>query len=905
MRLLEFSDLDISGLKESYQKVRQHLADGNFAAAQAKKLKNTNFYRCKLDHSNRLLFKIMRYKNEKCILLLETIHNHNYERSRFIYGGANVEEEQILELKNEQLEELPYLHEGNSRFHVLNKFLSFDDIQSNVFPLHPPLIIVGSAGSGKTMLTLEKLKQLSGEVLYVSQSGFLTEMARNIYFSMNYQNEHQEIDFLSYRELLETIKIPEGKSINYKIFSEWAKKQATKFTGDTNKLFEEFKGVLTGSLVNSAYLSREDYLALGVKQSIFLEDEKEAVYTLFERYQQFMKDNDLHDENMLSFDYLALIKPRYDYVLIDEVQDLTNIQITLILSLLREPTHFILCGDANQIVHPNFFSWSKVKSLFYEAKTKSPTEIIRVLYRNYRNSRSVNEIANTILKIKNLRFGSIDRESHYLMETRSTLNGEVNCIPTEERGLLDLNRKTKLSTQTAVIVLEDDHKLKAKQFFDTPLIFSVREAKGLEYDTIILFQLIESEKDRYREIATSINASDLLSDDLRYARAKDKADKSLEIYKFYINALYVACTRAIQNIIFVEPSDQHVIFKHLNIKFGKPLILAESRSSLEDWQREAHRLEQQGKHDQAADIREKILKIHEVPWKVYDSKKIAALHEQLITNLATVSKDEKIALVECAIVYDDIDILTHLAALGVNAARNIKKSHGIIDEKYFAPYRFKNTSSIHRNIEKYGVNFRNLFNQTPLMLAAQEANVTLLQELNNLGADQALIENKGRNAYQLALMRALTGLDKKFHEGFAQVYSLLCPSHIIVEYQKSMKKIDNRLMEFFMLNVMLILLPSKQKERRVENRLFSTQDFCEKLAALPSSILPDNRKKRAYISSILSKNEVNRVGDYNRKLFLRIARGYYIIHPELAIKINDEWINAYSLVNAENSNFSQ
>ena len=42
-------------------------------------------------------------------------------------------------------------------------------------------------------------------------------------------------------------------------------------------------------------------------------------------------------------------------VVVDEVRDLTTIQLQLILTALREPHQFLLCGDANQIVHPNFF----------------------------------------------------------------------------------------------------------------------------------------------------------------------------------------------------------------------------------------------------------------------------------------------------------------------------------------------------------------------------------------------------------------------------------------------------------------------------------------------------------------------------------------------------------------------
>jgi hypothetical protein len=46
-------------------------------------------------------------------------------------------------------------------------------------------------------------------------------------------------------------------------------------------------------------------------------------------------------------------------------------------------------------------------------------------------------------------------------------------------------------------------------------------------------------------------------------------------------------------------------------------------SSLEEWRREAHRLELQGKEEQAAEIRDRILKQQQVPWTVLrgDDKK--------------------------------------------------------------------------------------------------------------------------------------------------------------------------------------------------------------------------------------------------------------------------------------------
>jgi hypothetical protein len=60
-------------------------------------------------------------------------------------------------------------------------------------------------------------------------------------------------------------------------------------------------------------------------------------------------------------------------------------------------------------------------------------------------------------------------------------------------------------------------------------------------------------------------------------------------------------------------------------------------------------------------------------------------------------------------------------------------------------------------------------------------------------------------------------------------------------------------------------------------------DFMQYLTNMPSYILPDYRRKRQYINSILAKNEVNNKNIYNKKLFFRRVRGCYDLNPYLRI----------------------
>ena len=324
----------------------------------------------RLNRNDRILFSIYRHQGQVYALLLEFIKNHAYEKSRFLNQTVKLDENKIPAIKSlaeVEEESLVYLNPKHKTFNLLDKIISFDESQQSIYSLNPPLVIIGSAGSGKTALTLEKMKHAIGDVLYITQSAYLVKNSRDLYYAHGYENEDQQVDFLSFQEFLESIHVPEGKPATFKVFQRWfSRYRRSSQLKDVHKLFEEFGGVITGPATDKSWLSRKDYLALGVKESIFLQAEREEVYEVFEKYLSFLQDNQLYDSNIVSHQYLEKIQACYDFVIVDEVQDLTNIQLYLIIKSLHHSHDFILCGDSNQIVHPNFFSWSKVKSLFYK-----------------------------------------------------------------------------------------------------------------------------------------------------------------------------------------------------------------------------------------------------------------------------------------------------------------------------------------------------------------------------------------------------------------------------------------------------------------------------------------------------------------------------------------------------------
>ncbi len=903
MEILRYSDLDVRGLEAHIERTAAFLREGDFRAADARKMTGSPFYRARLNDKDRLLFRFVMHGGQSHLVLLEVIRNHAYEKSRFLNGSA-VDENKLEPLPNAaqippaDLLPLNFINPKNQRVHILDKILSLDEWQDAAYGQRLPLILIGSAGSGKTVLTLEKLKQMSGDVLYVTHSAYLVENARGLYYASGYENEAQNLSFLSFQEFVETIRVPPGSVVDFRIFARWfaRHRQASGFL-DAHQLFEEFNGVITGSAITSPFMSREDYIGLGVRRSIFTGDERPRVYDLFLKYLDFLKQEDLADLNLLCFQYHEACRPSYDAVVVDEVQDLTNVQLSLVLRALRHPERFILCGDSNQIVHPNFFSWAALKTLFYENRLKTGGDIIRILNTNYRNAPEVTDLANRLLLLKNVRFGSIDRESHYLVRPISENHGRVEFLADTDAVKREFDARTSRSTRFAVLVMRPEDKDSAARYFQTPLLFSIQEAKGLEYENIILFNFVSGSSAAFKDVTEGVDAADLKGD-FAYSRAKDKTDRSLEAYKFYVNALYVAMTRAVQNLYIIEQDTGHRLFRLLGLDLpGREVKLKVRDSTAEEWQAEARRLELQGKKEQAEAIRRRILETQPVPWPVITPDGLAQLEADAL-NPQSYNRQAKLLLFEYAVIYFLPHVFPRLAELQFSPAFRVGPERAAIENKYTQDYQGSHPV-LNQKIERYGVDFRNPLNQTPLMIAARMGRQDLVRDLVAQGANTQARDNWGRMPLQIALRQAYVYADYA-HSAIGEIYPLLAPSALKARIGGRLIKLDSHVMEFFLLHSMVALFEDVvRRKAQLFHPGFETSDFIYSLEMFPQNIIPEHRRRRPYLSGVLARNELHRDDPGNRRLFLRISRGFYVPNPAMDIEIENAWINVCDLLHLD------
>jgi superfamily I DNA/RNA helicase/mRNA-degrading endonuclease RelE of RelBE toxin-antitoxin system len=159
-------------------------------------------------------------------------------------------------------------------------------------------------------------------------------------------------------------------------------------------LLEEFEWAIEGQDCRdeAAYLAA-DRSGRGIP---FGRERRAAVWRLYEAYREHLLGRDLYTWGHLMQAALDRVragefKRRWDYVIVDEAQDLTPAALALAVELCHDPSGVFLTADANQSLYNRGFRWNRVhESLAVAGRT-------RMLGRNYRSTRQIAAAAAEIM----------------------------------------------------------------------------------------------------------------------------------------------------------------------------------------------------------------------------------------------------------------------------------------------------------------------------------------------------------------------------------------------------------------------------------------------------------------------------------------------------------------------------
>jgi hypothetical protein len=427
----------------------------------------------------------------------------------------------------------------------------------------------------------------------------------------------------------------------------------------------------------------------------------------------------------------------------------------------------------------------------------------------------------------------------------------------------------------------------------------VQESKGLEYENIILFNFISDNASEFNSICEGVSMDALHGGEPVYARGKDKADKSLDAYKFYINALYVAITRAVRNVYIIEKSRGHKLPALLGIsEISRERAIKEDVSTTDDWKREARRLEKMGKSEQAEAIRKNILVTEKPNWTPMTVDRYLTVRKEALEP-EHFNKKAKDQLFDFALIHDQRLILEKLAALHYKRAEKYADERSSILRKYYQYYRDDNMKMIVQEINKYGIDYRDIHNFTPLHAAVYAGALKITAFLLENGADPGLPDTFYKTPIQIALMQAF--MNREYAKTrLGKIYPMLLADALSVQIEGRLIKFDQHKAEFLALHLFLALQSSIQQTKNFyQAKGVEVNDFIEKLQDFPEMVVPPYRKKREYWLAILAKHEIMGKNPYNKKLFTRIERGFYILNPELQLRVKDSWIPVDEMINCQ------
>lgn len=254
------------------------------------------------------------------------------------------------------------------------------------------------------------------------------------------------------------------------------------------------------------------YIEITKNSTIYDYADQKKIYEIFYRYENWCLNNNYFDMSDVVNHILSQIKWNgyhglpIHFVMCDEVQDLPPATLLLLLKIAEQNLFF--SGDTAQTIAKGVnFRFADLKDLFYQANISSGIPAIMQLTINFRSHARILDVANSIIRALELFFPtSIDK----LRKEKSPIDGPIPVVldselqetlfnlllgSQQQQALSDANAPTGLLSKPpiefgcdqVIIVRNQQAKKNLPRFLKHALCLTIYEAKGLEFDDVILY----------------------------------------------------------------------------------------------------------------------------------------------------------------------------------------------------------------------------------------------------------------------------------------------------------------------------------------------------------------------------------------------------------------------------------
>ena len=334
----------------------------------------------------------------------------------------------------------------------------------------------------------------------------------------------------------------------------------------------------------NGYTRKEDYLEVertGRSNNPRLTKlQRNTVFTIFEEYQEQMKekfhqDMDMEDYALLLLQHFDHITPElcYDHIFVDEVQDLQPMQIKLLARLAKKS--IVICGDPKQRIYKN--SPHSYANLGLQIQGRRN----RNLNKNFRSTKQIMALANALKfeDVENDRedtrnfvregekpailiYNKHDRMHRHLINSIKSIIAQepgstIAVIHRYEEEIIQNRTPTvKNALESQFFLISTDQYNRRFDYNDEkrPVFFTdAYSVKGLEFDYVFIIQFDRLHYPHQKRI-----------DDLNTRAERKTSDSYDRDYDTILNdekkILYVALTRARKNavLLWVANNDRKV-----------------------------------------------------------------------------------------------------------------------------------------------------------------------------------------------------------------------------------------------------------------------------------------------------------------------------------------------------------
>ncbi|TFK51884.1 hypothetical protein OE88DRAFT_1483274 [Heliocybe sulcata] len=361
---------------------------------------------------------------------------------------------------------------------------------------------------------------------------------------------------------------------------------------DPSLVFSEIMGVIKGSeqslKFQSCCLDREAYNAVSHRSQSTFASQRDLIYSIFENYQSLRSQRRELDNVDRTHDLIVklatesrAIGEKFDFLYVDEVQDNNLIDAHLLRSLCKNPNGLFWAGDTAQTISVgSSFKFNDLKAFLHrlernadpEPKSRStsltPEPRTFHLAVNYRSHAGIVKCAHSVVRL-------ITRFWPYaidvLGEERGIVEGlrpvffgssQSDTVRYEQFLFGESGHRIDFGARQCILVRNEAARDELrKEVGQIGLIMTLYESKGLEFDDVLLYNFFKDSTSDFSQWRVVLNAmvesqGEHISvpsfDEVRHASICSE-----------LKFLYVAITRARNNLWIFDPSKQAEPMKHL------------------------------------------------------------------------------------------------------------------------------------------------------------------------------------------------------------------------------------------------------------------------------------------------------------------------------------------------------